>query len=64
MASILKKQEIELLLHTRDILDEILESIEVARDPAMVRAIKEGLRDIKAGRVRPYKEFVRELRNA
>ena len=64
MASILKKQEIELLVRTRDILEEILESLEIAGDPHAVKALREGLQDMRAGRVRPYKEFIRELRSS
>jgi PHD/YefM family antitoxin component YafN of YafNO toxin-antitoxin module len=64
LATILKRQEIELLISTRDILEEILETLEVAEDPRTSKALKEGLRDVKAGRVRPYKQFVKELRSS
>ena len=62
MASILKKQEIELLVHTRALLEEILETLEISSNPQTSKALREGLRDQKAGRVRPYREFARELR--
>ncbi len=64
MATILRKQEIKLLLDTRSILEEILETLEVAADPRTVKAVREGLRDMKAGRVRPYREFTRQLRDS
>ncbi len=63
MATILKKQEIELLIRTRDILEEILETVEVSSDPRLLKGLMEGLRDLKAGRVRLYKDFVKELRS-
>lgn len=52
--------EIELLIRTRDILEEILETVEVSSDPRLLKGLTEGLRDLKAGRVRPYKDFVKE----
>lgn len=40
---------------------ETLETIELSKDPRFSKAVKEGLRDLKAGRVRPYREFAKEL---
>jgi hypothetical protein len=57
MASILYKHEIELLVNTRSLLEEIPETLEISSDPQTSKAIKEGLKDMKAGRVRPYREF-------
>jgi len=54
MASILNKHEIELLVHTRALLEEILETLEISSDSQTSKALREGLRDLKAGRVRPY----------
>lgn len=62
MAGILRREEVELLSRTRDILDEILETLEIASDRRTLKSLREGLRDMKAGRVRPYAEFARELR--
>jgi len=64
MASILNKHEIELLVHTRELLEDILETLEISSDPRTSKALKEGLRDLKAGRVRSYREFARELRES
>ena len=64
MASILNKHEIELLVHTRELLQDILETLEISSDPRTSKALKEGLRDLKAGRVRSYREFARELRES
>ena len=57
MASMLSKHEIELLVHTRALLEEILETLEISSDPQTSKALREGLRDLKAGRVRPYREL-------
>ncbi len=64
MATILNKQEIQLLIHTRALLEEILESLEVSNDTHTSKALREGLRDLKAGRIRPYREFAKELRGS
>ena len=64
LATILRKQDVELLVHTRELLDEILETLEVSSDPRTSKALKEGLRDMKSGRVRPYRDFVKELRSS
>jgi len=64
MATILKKQEIDLLRHASVVLEEILETLEVAEDPRALKGLREGLRDIKAGRVKPYRKFVKELRGS
>ena len=62
LATILKKQEVELLLSTRELLDEILETLEVSNDTRTSKAIRDGLKDMKTGKVRPYRDFVKELR--
>lgn len=64
MASILRKQEVELLKHTNVLLEEILETLEIAQDPRASKGLREGLRDLKAGRVRPYREFAKEIRSS
>ena len=64
LATILRKQDVELLVHTRELLDEILETLEVSSDPRTSKALKEGLRDVKNSRVRLYRDFVKELRSS
>ena len=64
LVTILRKQDVELLVNTRELLDEILETLEVSSDPRASKGLKEGLRDMKSGKVRPYREFVRELRSS
>ncbi len=61
MASILNKAEVELLVHTRALLEEVLETLEISRDTRTSKALREGLSDLRAGRVRPYREFAKEL---
>ena len=37
------------------------ETVEILDDPAAMRAIRQGLRDVKAGRVRPLEEVLKRL---
>ncbi len=64
IATILRKDEVELLKQTSVLLEEILETLEVAGDPHASKAVKEGLSDLKAGRVRAYRHFAKELRSS
>ena len=64
LATILRKQDVELLVHARELLDEILETLELSSDPRASKGLKEGLRDMKSGKVRRYREFVREFRSS
>jgi len=59
--AILRKQDVELLVHTRELLDEILETLEVSSDSRTSKASREGLRDMKGGRVRPYRHSSRNF---
>ena len=52
MASIPNKHEKELLVNTRPVLEEILETLEISSDPRTSKALKEGLRDLKTGGVK------------
>ncbi len=42
-------------------LEEILETLEIVSDRQTLKALEEGLRDMKAGRVRSYADFAKEL---
>ena len=48
-ASILKKQEVILLARTREVLEEILETLELQNDHKSVKAYREAPRDLKEG---------------
>ncbi|MCD6535941.1 MAG: hypothetical protein J7K49_02775 [Thaumarchaeota archaeon] len=54
----------ELLLRVSRLLEEVLETLEVASDEEGVKAIREAEEDVKTGRVRGYDEFVEELRRS
>jgi len=62
--SILTDEDRRLLLRVSRLLEEVLETLEVASDQESVEAIREAEEDVKAGRVRGYDEFVEELRRS
>lgn len=60
--SLLTQQDRQLLLKTRNILEELLETEEVLRDKALMRSILQSRRDTKAGKVYPVAQLKQKLR--
>ncbi len=60
----LDREQVELLKRTRDLLEELIETLDIMADEAMIDAIKEGEKDFEAGRTRKYNEFIEELRDS
>jgi len=62
MATIsLDKEVIEHIMQTRDLLEELLETIDVVTDEKLMLAIEEAEEEVKRGKTRPLKSFVKEL---
>jgi len=61
---ILDREQVELLKRTRDLLEELIETLDIVADQTLMDAIKEGEKDVEAGRTRKYNEFIRELRDS
>jgi len=62
--SLLTNEDRELLLKVRNLLEEIVETLDILEDKDTMESIKEAEDDIKKGRLRDYKEFIEELRNS
>lgn len=60
--SLLSTQDRKLLLETRHLLEELLETEEVLRDKALMKSIRESQRDVKMGRFYTIEQLKRELR--
>jgi PHD/YefM family antitoxin component YafN of YafNO toxin-antitoxin module len=63
----LDEEDRKLLLETKQKLDqatklmsELIETVEILSDPAMMKSIREGLEDIKAGRVKEPHSLLKE----
>mgnify|MGYP000212136094 CR=1 FL=1 len=61
-SSILTDEDRVLLLKVSKMLKEIIETLEIYDDEDTMKTIGEAEEDVKAGRVRSYNEFVKELR--
>ncbi len=55
-------RHLRILTSARDTLDEVIETLEILSDPEAMDAIREGERDIKAGRTKAFDELLAELK--
>ena len=60
--SMLSAQERKLLLETRDILEELLETEEVLRDEGLMKSIRDSREDVKTGRLYTIEQLKSKLR--
>jgi len=61
---LLTDEDRALLLKVNRMLEEIINTLELVEDEDTMKAIEEAEEDVKAGRVRDYNGFVRELRQS
>jgi hypothetical protein len=59
--SVFDKDALELLFQTRNLLDEVLETVDVLADEELMKAIRESEDEIKRGEARDLKDFVKVL---
>jgi len=59
---LLSEQKRKLLVETRDILEELLETEQVLRDKALMKSIKDSHGDVKAGRLYTIEQLKKQLR--
>ena len=60
--SMLSAQERKLLLETRGILEELLETEEVLRDKALTKSIRDSQEDVNMGRLYTIEQLKSKLR--
>lgn len=53
--------EKELLTRAASLMDELLETLEIMQDNALVEDLKVALREVEEGKTRPLDELIREL---
>ena len=61
LTSIFDRDALKLLLQMRDLLEEILETIDILADKELMDAIAESEKEIKEGKTRDFREFIKEL---
>jgi len=57
----LHEHVLKLLIRLRELLDELIETLEVELDEELQARLDEGLKDMIEGRVRRLEEFLKEL---
>jgi hypothetical protein len=58
---LLSAQERKLLLETRGILEELLETEEILRDKALMKSVKDSQTDVKTGRIYRIEQLKNQL---
>ena len=61
LTSIFDRDALKLLLQMRDLLEEILETIDILADKELMDAIAESEKEIKEGKTRDFREFIKKL---
>jgi hypothetical protein len=61
---LLTDEDRALLIKVSNLLGEIVETFNILEDKEAMASIKQAEKDIKAGRVRDYAEFLKELKQA
>ena len=61
---LLTNEDRALLIRVSSLLEEIVETFSILEDKETMTSIKQAEKDIKAGRVRDYYEFLRELKQS
>ena len=61
---LLTEEDRALLLKVSSLLEEIIETLEILEDEEAMKSIREAEEDVKAGRVRGYRDFLKELKES
>ena len=61
LTSIFDRDVLKLLLQMRDLLEEILETIDILADKELMDAIVESEKEIKEGKTRDFRDLIKEL---
>ncbi|MBU3902565.1 MAG: hypothetical protein KKE04_04270 [Candidatus Thermoplasmatota archaeon] len=56
------KDAVKVLINTRDLLEEMIETIDILADEEMMRKIDIAEKDVKDGKVRDFDDFLEELK--
>ena len=62
--TVLTDEDRTLLLKVSNLLEEVIETLNILEDEDTMKSIKEAEEDIKAGRVRNYNDFTKELKQS
>ncbi len=63
-SSLLTKEDRDLLFKVRNLLEEIVETLDILEDKDTMDSIKEAEDDIRKGRIKNYKDYLVELKKS
>ncbi len=61
---LLTKEDRALLVKVNSLLEEIIETLEIIEDENTMKSVQDAEEDVKAGRVRDYDKFIKEIRGS
>jgi hypothetical protein len=59
--TLLTSEEKELLARAANLMEELLETLEIAQDKKLVKDLKAAMKEVEEGKTRPLDELIREL---
>jgi len=59
--TLLTTEEKELLSRAANLMEELLETLEIAQDKKLVKDLKAALKEVEEGKTKPLDELIREL---
>jgi hypothetical protein len=59
--TLLTTEEKELLSRAANLMEELLETLEIAQDKKLVKELKAALKEVEEGKTKPLDELIREL---
>jgi len=61
MTTLLTRDEKELLARAANLMEELIETVEVAQDKTIAKELKAALQEVEEGKTRPISELIAEL---
>jgi PHD/YefM family antitoxin component YafN of YafNO toxin-antitoxin module len=61
---LLTDEDRALLLRVSSLLEELIETLDIMENEDAMKSIREAEKDVKAGRVRDYSDFLKELKES
>jgi len=59
--TLLTSEEKDLLTRAANLMEELLETLEIAQDKKLVKDLKAAMKEVEEGKTRPLDELIREL---
>lgn len=59
--TLLTSEEKELLTRAANLMEELLETLEIAQDKKLVKDLKAAMKEVEEGKTRPLDDLIREL---